>query len=191
MKRVIEDRNAAIEWAKKVLTDKKSWVILDTETTGLDCAEIVQIGIVNLNGETILGSLVKPTISIPAEVTSIHGIDDLMVEAAPTFPEMYSQIVESLKGKKVLIYNADFDVNILEYCCQLHKLKSLGLGKKSDCLMKWYAQFYGDWHDYHESYRWKPLGGDHSAVGDCLAALNVLNNMAEAKFTSALLPRDR
>lgn len=181
--RFVIDENDSLAWARKVLADKDNWVILDTETTGLDYAEIVQIGIVNLDGQIILDSLVKPTIPIPPDVTSIHGITDLMVKDAPTFPKLYPEIVTALKDKEVLIYNADFDLHILRYCCQLHKLKSLKLRKRSDCLMEWYAQFCGDWHDYYKSYRWQPLGGDHSAVGDCLAALAVLNEMASAEIT--------
>jgi DNA polymerase III subunit epsilon len=105
-----------------------------------------------------------------------------MVKNAPTFPELYSQIIESLKDKKVIIYNADFDISILNYCCKLHELKLLGLRKRSDCLMEWYAQFYGDWSDYYKSYKWQPLGGNHSAIGDCLAALEVLKEMANSKI---------
>ena len=175
--------NDAVNWARKILLrEKDNWVILDTETTGLDNAEIVQIGICNLDGKIILDSLVKPTISIPSEVTNIHGITDNMVESAPTFPLIFPQIVESLKDKQVLIYNADFDIEILNYCCRLHELKLLKLRKRSDCLMEWYAQFCGDWNDYYESYRWQPLGGNHSAVGDCLTALSVLKEMADSEI---------
>lgn len=183
--RFIVDENSAIEWARKTLASKENWVILDTETTGLDYAEIVQIGIIDLDGQVVLDSLVKPTIPIPPDVTNIHGITDLMVKNASTFPEIYPQIVAALLDKEVLIYNADFDLHILRYCCRLHELKSLKLRKRSDCLMEWYAQFCGDWHDYYQSYRWQPLGGDHSAVGDCLAALSVLQDMAGAEITDA------
>lgn len=181
----IKAKNSAIEWAKEVLAEKDNWVILDTETTGLYDAEIVQIGIINLQGKTLLDSLVKPTIPIPPEATSIHDINDEMVKIAPTFPEIYPQLAESIENLKVLIYNADFDISILAYCRRLHqlKLKPLGLRKRSECLMEWYAQFYGEWSDYYESYKWQPLGGNHDAVGDCQAALSVLEEMAESEVT--------
>ena len=180
--RHLEAENEAIAWAREILTNKDDWVILDTETTGLEDAEIVQIGICNLEGEVILDSLVKPTIPIPTEASNIHQITDEVVKDARTFPEIYPLIVESLQDKKILIYNAEFDIVILAYCCRLHQLKLLGLRKRSDCLMEWYAQFYGDYHDYYESYTWQPLGGNHNAVGDCLAALSLLNNMADSEI---------
>ena len=122
--RLIEqDRVAAIRWARDELT-RDDWVILDTETTGLHNAEIVEIAIVNHLAEPLLNTLVKPSISIPADVVAIHGIDDAMVADAPSFPEIYPQIVEVLEGKRVFIYNAAFDIKILDYYRKLHNLTS-------------------------------------------------------------------
>jgi DNA polymerase-3 subunit epsilon len=181
-KQRLPDKNESIEWAKNVLAEPYKYIILDTETTGLYEAEIVQIGIIDLDGEVILNSLIQPTISIPPEVVNIHGITDEMVSNAPTFPELYSRIVEALKDKAVLIYNAEFDINILYYCCQLHNLEELNLKKRSDCIMEWYAQYCGYWSNYHESYRTHSLEGNHSAIGDCLAALELINKMAKTKL---------
>ena len=101
-----EDRNYAIEWAKDILANKDKFLILDTETTGLDDAEIVQIGIIDIDGNILLDSLVKPSISIPSEVSEIHKITDDMVVNSPTFPELYFRIKEILSNKQVIIYNA-------------------------------------------------------------------------------------
>lgn len=43
------------------------YLIIDTETTGLDNnAEVIEIAIINMHGDVLLNSLVKPTCSIPA-----------------------------------------------------------------------------------------------------------------------------
>lgn len=176
--RLIEDdRIAAISWAREILATD-NWVILDTETTGLHNAEVVEIAIINHLGEPLLNSLVKPSTVIPADVVAIHGISDEMVIDAPSFPEIYPQIVEALAGKKALIYNASFDIKILAYCRRLHGLKGLALSKRSECIMEWHAQWAGDWSDYHESYRWHPLCGGHRALDDCLAALDRIKIIA-------------
>lgn len=42
-----------------------------------------------------------------------------------------------------------------------------------------YAQWYGEYSEYWGDYKWQPLpGGDHTALGDSLAALECLKEMA-------------
>ncbi|MEG4830898.1 3'-5' exonuclease [Microcoleus sp. F8-D3] len=94
------DRVNAVLWAIEQLS-QKDWVILDTETTGLYDAEIVEIAIIDRLGEMLLDTLIKPTISIPAEAAYLHGITDEIVADAPSFPEVYPRIVEVLKYKRV------------------------------------------------------------------------------------------
>jgi DNA polymerase-3 subunit epsilon len=172
-----KDRVDAVLWAREQLT-KDDWVILDTETTGLYEAEIVEIAIVGRAGQTLLDTLVKPTLSIPIESQQIHGITDEMVAAAPSFPEIYPRIAETLKNKRVIIYNASFDIKILAYCCRLHNLPVLQLPKRSDCLMEWAGQWAGNWSYYHKDYRYVPLNGNHRALGDCTAAFELIELMA-------------
>ncbi|MEG4353446.1 3'-5' exonuclease [Microcoleus sp. LAD1_D5] len=154
-----KDRVSAVLWAREQLS-QNDWVILDTETTGLVRAEIVEIAIINHCGEMLLDTLIKPSIPIPAEVTDIHGISDTMVADAPTFPEVYPTDA-ALKDKRVLIYNSAFDIKILNYCCRLHSLPVLKLAKRSDCLMEWVAQWAGNWSYYYKDYQYVPLNGGH------------------------------
>jgi DNA polymerase-3 subunit epsilon len=173
-----KDRVRAVKWAREQLA-QNDWVILDTETTGLYGAEIVEIAIIDCTEKTLLDTLIKPSIPIPAEVPEIHGITDEMVATAPIFPEIYPRIAETLKNKRVIIYNASFDIKILAYCCRLHNLPVLQLSKRSECLMEWAAQGGGDWSYYYEDYKYFPLpGGGHRALEDCLAALDCLKKMA-------------
>lgn len=180
--RHFEKANDAIEWAKGLLDAPDKWVILDTETTGFYNAEIVQIGVINLSGEIILDSLVKPTIPIPSEASAIHGITDEMVANSPDFPSIYPKIQDALEGKLVIIYNSEFDISILKNCCLIHSLPTIKLKKRSTCLMEIYAQFYGQWSNYYDDYTWQPLEGNHSAIGDCQAALRLIELMASSEF---------
>lgn len=167
------------------------YLILDTETTGLGSdAEICQIAIINSKGETLLDTLVKPVKPIPQEATSIHHISNDDVKDAPEFP--YKKVYELLRDKYVVIYNADYDVKMLYQACD-------ALGGQLPwreitrffCAMKHFAPIYGDWNNYHKSYRWKSLSAAcgyygipvsenvHSALADCLMTLEVCKKMIE------------
>lgn len=173
------DRVRAVKWAKEIL-DQDNWTILDTETTGLGDAEIIEIAIIDHQARTLLNTLVKPTILIPAEATAIHGISDEMIQNAPSFPDVFTQLCDVLEDKQVLIYNADFDIGILHYCRKLHKLdEQLNLDERSHCIMEWFSQWCGNYSSYWENYRWQPLNGGHRALGDCKAALECIQAMAE------------
>ncbi|CAD5988604.1 putative exonuclease CP81 (plasmid) [Planktothrix tepida] len=172
------DRVDAVKTAKNYLENKSVYVILDTETTGLNEAEIVEIAIIDLDGKTLLNTLVKPRILIPSEVIKIHGITNEMVADSPSFPEVYYTIVDVLKDKTVLIWNRQFDISILNYCRNIHKLPSFRLSDRSECLMEIHAQWYGEWSTYWHKYKWQPLCSEHRALSDCLAALNVIKIMA-------------
>jgi len=170
-----KDRPAAERWAKGMLT--RDFRILDTETTGLGNAEIVEIAIIDPDGKPLVNTLIKPTIAIPFDVTAIHGISNRMVKNAPTLPDVWGDIQAAITGKPLLIYNRSFDLGILEYCRRLHDLPPLSLSK-TECIMLWYAQWYGEWNSYYNNYRWQKLYGGHRAFDDCLAARYCLDEMA-------------
>lgn len=181
----LETKNEAIAHAQSILESATDWVILDTETTGLGDAEIVQIAAISLSGGVLLDTLIKPSILIPDEATEIHGITNKMIKDAPSFPDVYPHLKTVLNQKKVLIYNADFDRKILNCCCRLYSLPLLNLKERSECLMSEYAQFVGDWSDYWDDYKWQELGGNHTALGDCLKALELLRIMAETTIRTS------
>jgi len=154
-------------------------VLLDTETTALYGAEIVGIAIVNPLGEPLLNTLIKPTIPIPSKARQIHGITDKRVADVAAFPGIYPQIAKVFKDKRILIYNAEFDIIILNYCCELYNLSILKLQKRSEFLMEWAAQWRGDWSNNYKDYKYFPLpDGNHRALGDCIAALELIKRIA-------------
>ncbi len=173
-----KDRYAVEKWASNLLL-RRDWVILDTETTGLDRnAEIVQIGILSSRGEVIVDTLVRPTKKIPPITTAIHGITDLMVETASSFTRLHPVLCQALRGKNVIIYNAVFDLRIISQTCQLHRINPINI-ERWECAMLKYAAYKGEKNQYGQGYRLQKLeGGDHTAIGDCRATLSLIKKMA-------------
>jgi hypothetical protein len=73
-------------------------------------------------------------------------------------------MTEVMKNKQVLIYNSAFDIKILNYCCKWHGLPILNLKERSERLMKWAAQWRGDWSYSYEDYKYFPINGNHRAL---------------------------
>lgn len=179
--RIAGDRNEAVEWSRQIL-GRDAVLILDTETTDLD-GEIIELAIINLKGETVYNRRFNPLTPVSAGAMAVHGISTAMLENEPFFIEEYTAICNLLASAKVvLIYNAAFDTARIQTTCRLHGLNAPKF--KTECIMEWYAQFCGEWSDYHGSYKWQRLDGGHDALGDCLAALSVLHEMSAMEVVS-------
>jgi len=153
---------------------------LDTETTGLDPAKsrIVEIAIVDENGNTVIDTLVNPLCVIPGESIAVHGITNGKVGTAPTLDDLLPEIYRLLEGQKVVIYNAEYD----RYFFPNHLN-----GSEVLCAMKPFVKEYGEWNQYRGDYKWQPLdkavkhigyeweGDAHRALADSLACRAVWN----------------
>lgn len=182
-------RTATIARARQILANQPLY--LDTETTGLDPrAEIVEIAIIDHDGGVLLDTLVKPTRSIPWDATRVHGINDKMVAGAPTWVEIWPQIRALLTGRRVGIYNAEFDLRMIQQSSAAHKIVEAAAGSHAFCIMKLYAQFFGEQGSYGD-FRWQSLDkaarqcgidlpNSHRAGADALLARAVLAYVAGA-----------
>ncbi len=177
------DRDRAILWARNVLKNKDKYLIMDTETTGLkNDDEIIQMAIVDLDRNIHFDTLIKPKLkkSISREATQVHGIKKNDLIDAPCFESAVHKFIKVTEGKTLLMFNADFDVRLLQQTCYANRCKTFDLSYW--CAMKEYSKFIGEWNDYFNDYRYQKLkGGDHTALGDCLATLKVIEQMAQAE----------
>lgn len=97
--------------AKEILADPDTCV-LDTETTGLNDAYICDIAVI-ARGATLLNTLVNPGFHIPSDASAIHGIYDRDVKDAPKFGDIWGDLEDILRGKRVVIYNSPYDLRII------------------------------------------------------------------------------
>jgi DNA polymerase III epsilon subunit-like protein len=179
---IFDAHETAVEWAKDLLKkDPNDWVILDTETTGLGYADqLVQVAMINGAGDVFMDNvLVKPTILIPFDATRIHGITIETVKDAPIFLDVWPEIAKHMNRKMLIIYNAEYDLRILRQSANAHDIEIHFPCSSLACAMNTYAEWVGEWNDYRGNFRWQKLpGGDHTALGDCLATLELIKDMA-------------
>src|SRR5690606_105710 len=111
-------KNQFKRWAKE------DFVILDTETTGLsDDDEIIEIAIIDRNGHVLLNTLIKPINPISEQAKEIHGISNEDVKNAPYWKEVWKHVLSIIEGKKILIYNAEFDLKMIRNSCYKNNIK--------------------------------------------------------------------
>ena len=128
-------------WAHR-LVQRDNWVVIDTETTGLGTsAEVVEVAIVGARGNTLLNSLVRPRIPPEPKASRVHGLNsDALSHAAP-FEAVYPTLVERLRHRMVVAYNAAFDQYALDHTCRIAGLPRIGCTWA--CAMLRYEQWRG------------------------------------------------
>jgi len=107
-------------------------IILDTETTGLDPKSghrIIEIGALEMINKVLTGKsfhyYLNPQRDVPFEAFQIHGISTDFLRDKPKFVEIAESFLEFVKGGRLVIHNAGFDLNFLNYELSLLKLPSL------------------------------------------------------------------
>lgn len=178
-------RDDAIAWARQVVNDPHA-VILDTETTGLDSGDvIIEISVIDVAGNVLLDTLVRPLKPIPGAASNIHGITDDMCAGAPAWANVVKELMPILvNASRVIIYNAGYDESMIYQTCSAAGLEREWIGGiRLECAMEQYARWYGEYSEHHGNFRWQRLNGGHRALGDCLAALELIRTMANSKTT--------
>ena len=95
-------------------------VFLDTETTGLsfrDGHKIVEIACIETKDLMATGNvfhkLINPKRSVPEDAFKIHGFSQEFLSNKETFEEIADEFLNFIRGKRVIIHNASFDLGFL------------------------------------------------------------------------------
>lgn len=153
--RIKQDRGRA---RKKFidLADRGDWLVLDTETTGLEADdEVISVAVITATGEVLLNEMIRPTKRISPGALAVHGITDDMVANAAAFTEIYPRLVNAIAGRLVLAYNTEFDRQMLRQTCERYGLPVIEV--KLDCVMELYAAAYNRWSN-QMGFVWCKLG---------------------------------
>jgi len=97
-----------------------SEVFLDTETTGLSFNEghkIVEIACIETKDLIPTGNvfhkLINPERDVPEEAFRVHGFSQKFLQDKSTFDKIADDFLNFVKGKKIIIHNASFDLSFL------------------------------------------------------------------------------
>jgi DNA polymerase-3 subunit epsilon len=157
-------------------------VVLDSETTGLKSpVGFVEVAIADPEGNPLINSTIRPKLPIEPGAAKVHGYTVNALKGSPSFREIYSDILDAISGRRIVVYNARYDRRVFDTEVSMLGARALLAGRYLpawECAMGWYSQFVGE-PGKRGGYKYQKLpGGDHSALGDCRATLKVLKDMA-------------
>ncbi len=115
------ERRGNAEMAKTPLR-KLTFVVFDTETTGLNPSEgdeIIQLGAIRIvNGQILhhetIDQLIDPKRHVPESSVAIHGIDPALLIGQPTIDRVLPHFHNFADGAVLVAHNAAFDMRFLQ-----------------------------------------------------------------------------
>jgi DNA polymerase III epsilon subunit-like protein len=165
-------------------------IFLDTETTGIGLNDVViEVAIVDREGQVLYDSLVNPQRPIPEESSRVHGITDEMVQNALTLNQVWADIEKIFHNRAVGIYNAEFDMRLLKQSVLAAGMPWSIKENQAFCVMKLFAAWYGEWNKRHSDFKSQKLEfagqfcgielpNSHHALDDARLAAAVMNYVA-------------
>ena len=95
-------------------------VFLDTETTGLsfrDGHKVVEIACIETKDliptKKIFHKLINPKRNVPDQAFRIHGFSEKFLSSHETFDQIAEDFLKFIKGKTIIIHNANFDLGFI------------------------------------------------------------------------------
>lgn len=198
-------KNETIAYAKKLLEEHgDNIVFLDTETTGFsNTDEVIELGIVDINGKVLYEQQYRPGVEIKPHAEKVHGITPESLQDKPVFLEDMNELVASLAGKKIIIFNKEFDVRLMaqtaDQCPRISRVVAgngykffmqgflAGIRSNTHCAMKMAANVFGPTSKYVSiSLSNAAIAAGlnpsdykaHSAIGDCLMTKDLFLKIA-------------
>jgi DNA polymerase-3 subunit epsilon len=95
-------------------------IVMDTETTGLDCRNgdrLVEIACVELANYIPTGrtwhKYINPERDVPAQAFAVHGLSAQFLSDKPVFAGLAAEFLDFVEGAKLVFHNATFDIGFI------------------------------------------------------------------------------
>ncbi|MBR9853060.1 MAG: GIY-YIG nuclease family protein [Algicola sp.] len=178
------------------------YTIIDIETTGngIKGNKITEISIFRYDGDQVVDeftSLVNPQSPIPYFITGLTGIDDQMVQNAPTFQEISENILNITEGCVFVAHSVNFDYGVIK-----EEFRQIGIDftRKKLCTVRLSRKLIPGLHSYSLGKLCSaieiPLVDRHRARGDAHATVLLFEQLlakpgSEAVFKKFLNARSQ
>ena len=107
---------------EQVVKEDERLIILDTETTGINPREghrIVEVGCVEMINRQLTGRsfhvYINPLFEMDQEVINIHGLTNDFLRDKPLFGQVANDFIDFIKGARLVIHNAKFDIGFMDH----------------------------------------------------------------------------
>jgi DNA polymerase-3 subunit epsilon len=97
------------------------YIVLDTETTGLDPDDghkIIEIGCIEIIDRKVTDNTfhkyLNPKREIDVEASKVHGLTASNLSDKPVFEDIYSEFLTYISDSPLIIHNAPFDIGFLK-----------------------------------------------------------------------------
>jgi len=167
-------------------------LILDTETTGLsvkDKHRIVEIGCIELENQIPTNKqfhvYLNPERPVSEDAKKVHGYSEEFLSDKKTFSQISKDFLDFIKGKKLIIHNAPFDLSFLNY--ELNLINESPIDKKNviDTLELARSKFPGSQNSLDALCKRYNVDNSkrekHSALLDCQLLKEVYINLVDQK----------
>lgn len=124
-----EQSNLFVDSSLPDCLTKNTFVVFDLETTGLNSSpsggmdRIIEIGAYKIIGGEIkesFSTFVNPQRKLSSEIVNLTGIDQSMVDGAPTYDKVMPDFFKFISGCYLVGHNAaNFDYKFIEYYCSV------------------------------------------------------------------------
>ena len=167
-------------------------IFLDTETTGLsvkDNHRIVEIACIETRDliptKNFFHKLINPNRDVPEEAFKIHGFSQEFLAKKDTFDKIAEEFLKFIKGKKLIIHNASFDLSFLNYELRILKKDEIKKSQTIDSLELARAKFPGTSNSLDALCRRFNIDlskrTKHNAILDCELLREVYINLLDVK----------
>ena len=107
-------------------------IVLDTETTGISIIEghrIVEIGCIELDNliptKKKFHCYLNPERKVSQKAFEVHGYSDDFLSNQKKFKDIVSEFLNFIKGKRLIIHNAEFDLTHLNNELEILKMNKI------------------------------------------------------------------